>query len=92
MSILSNQTKVIILIIIVLVILFLFKNKKENYDARISNINKIEKCANMCSSVYGCGGFSYNTNDNNDPADTPIYSFMFCNTLISYKYLILPYK
>ena len=64
MSRLSNQTKIIILIVIVLIILFLFKNKKENYDARISNVNNIEKCANICSSIYGCGGFAYNSENN----------------------------
>jgi hypothetical protein len=64
MSRLSNQTIVIILILIVLIILFLFKNKKENYDARISNVDNIEKCANICSSIYGCGGFAYNSNNN----------------------------
>jgi hypothetical protein len=60
----SNLTIIIIIILIILVILFLSKNKKENYDARISNVNNIGKCANMCSSVYGCGGFAYNSNQN----------------------------
>jgi hypothetical protein len=64
MSKIINKTNIIIVILILLVILFLFKNKKENYDARISNVNNIEKCANICSSIYGCSGFAYNSSNN----------------------------
>jgi hypothetical protein len=84
MSKLINTTNIIIIILIILVILFLFKNKRENYDARISNVDNIEKCANMCSSVYGCGGFAYNTNDNKCylskfPLASPVVPSLYSN-------------
>lgn len=53
-----------IVIILIFCIIFLFNkkniNNKEHYDARISDVDSYEKCANMCSSVYGCSGFAYN--------------------------------
>jgi hypothetical protein len=51
--------KYIIICCLIFFIYFINKNK-ENYDARISNVNFLSKCGNMCSSVYGCGGFAYN--------------------------------
>ncbi len=55
---------IVILIIIFILILFLFKNKYENYDGRISNINEIEKCANIASSMYDVSAFGYDSSNN----------------------------
>ena len=58
----------LILNLLLIIVIFIFYNKlnkinnKEHYDARISNTLNIEKCANMCSSVFGCGSFSFNQN------------------------------
>jgi len=51
-----------IIIILIFCIIFLINKRKykEHYDARVSDVDSYEKCANMCSSVYGCGGFAYN--------------------------------
>lgn len=56
----SKQT-IILIIILLLIIYFLNKknHKNEHYDARISEVSDIERCANICSSVYGCGGFAF---------------------------------
>jgi len=45
-----------------IIFIFIINKMKhnENYDARVSNVPQIEKCANMCSSVFGCGGFAHN--------------------------------
>jgi hypothetical protein len=56
-----------IVIILIICIIFLLHKKninKEHYDARVSDVDSYEKCANMCSSVYGCGGFAYNSSIN----------------------------
>jgi hypothetical protein len=42
----------------------LFKNK-ENYDAIAKNIDNIEKCADIASSIYGVGAFGYNYDSQN---------------------------
>ena len=54
--------KYIIIFCLILVIIFINSKVKntEKYDARISNVDSIAKCGNMCSSVYGCGGFAVN--------------------------------
>lgn len=36
-------------------------DKKEHFDARIKNVSK-EKCGNLCTSIIGCEGFSYDPN------------------------------
>ena len=52
------------IIIFCLILLIIIFNKKvkhtENYDARVSDTDNLAKCGNMCSSVYGCGGFAHN--------------------------------
>lgn len=60
-----NQTIIIFLFIIIIFFLNNKKehNKKEHYDARILDVNEIERCANICSSVYGCGGFAFDSNN-----------------------------
>ena len=52
------------LILIIIVINNKYGLNTEKYDARVSNVNKIARCANMCSSVYGCGGFAHNKDNN----------------------------
>jgi hypothetical protein len=54
---------IIIIFLLIICIIFLINkknNNKEHYDARISDVDSYEKCANLCSSVYGCSGFAYN--------------------------------
>ncbi len=46
-----------------IIVIFLYR-KKENYDGRISNVTSDNGCANMCSSIYGCTGFAYDSNTN----------------------------
>lgn len=55
--------KYVIICFLIFFIFILNKKKHENYDARISDVSFLAKCGNMCSSVYGCGGFAYNKTD-----------------------------
>ncbi len=52
--------KYIIIFCLIIVIVIINNKAKEDYDARVSDVNNIGKCANMCSSVYGCAGFAQN--------------------------------
>jgi hypothetical protein len=62
-----NQSIILIVILLIIIIIFLNNkkehNKKEHYDARISDVTDIDRCANICSSVYGCGGFAFDPNN-----------------------------
>ena len=48
-------------IIVIFACIFIYKYFKENFDARVSNVN-IEKCGDMCTKIFGCVGFSYDSN------------------------------
>ena len=68
-----------------------FKNKKIIYvEWDFLNFSKLNSNIN----VFNSGGVYpiLNSVHINAPADTPIYSLIFCKTSISYKYLIAPYK
>lgn len=51
-----------VIICCLIIFIFIINKKKHNekYDAKVSNVDSLSKCGNMCSSVYGCGGFAYN--------------------------------
>ena len=53
----------LLLFIIVLIILFL-NNNIENYDGRIRQINNIEKCADIASSLYDVSAFGFDISGN----------------------------
>jgi hypothetical protein len=56
--------KYILLIFIFLIIFVLFKyNEYEYYDGIVKNIESIEDCADITSSIYDVSAFSYNPND-----------------------------
>jgi hypothetical protein len=55
----------IILIIIIVIILFKLTSYKENYDGVIRNIENIEDCADLASSIYDVSAFSYDPVFNN---------------------------
>ncbi len=54
-----------IIFIIFLIILYFKKyfKKKERYDGRVLNIQKIEDCADISSSIYGVSAFAYDDID-----------------------------
>lgn len=54
----------IIIILILIILIFKLHINIENYDGRISNINEIEKCANICSSIYDVSAFGYDSDGN----------------------------
>jgi len=63
--------KYLLFIILILIIIFLLNysdtilNKKEYYDGIVRNITSIEDCADIASSIYDVGGFSYDPSNNN---------------------------
>ena len=54
----------ILILIILIILLFKLNINVENYDGRINNINDIEKCANICSSLYDVSAFGYDSSGN----------------------------
>jgi hypothetical protein len=54
----------IIIILILIILVFKLNINIENYDGRVSEINKIENCANICSSIYNVSAFAYDVNGN----------------------------
>lgn len=48
-----------------LLLIYTLSKNKENYDTITRNINSIEQCADIASSLYGTGGFGYNEKDKN---------------------------
>ncbi len=86
----------ILLIIIIIMMIFFYKNNNttnENFDARVSDITQ-EKCGDMCTKIYGCNGYSYDSENKkcylsqNPIIGSPIGSmyrdeyksyFIFCN-------------
>ena len=55
-----------ILILLLLIIIIVFYNKQyENYDAIARNIDSIEKCADITSSIYSTAAFGYNPKNKN---------------------------
>jgi hypothetical protein len=53
----------ILLIIIIILLIFLYNNStKEGFDARVSDITQ-EKCGDMCTKIYGCAGYSYDSDN-----------------------------
>jgi len=55
---------ILIIILILIILIFKLNITIENYDGRVTNINEIEKCANICSSIYGVSAFAYDINGN----------------------------
>ena len=55
----------IILLILIIFIIFILSKNKENYDTITRNIDSIEKCADIASSIYGTDGFGYNEQNKN---------------------------
>ena len=54
-----------ILLILLLILLLSTYNDKENYDSIAKNINTIENCADITSSLYGTTAFGYNKKNKN---------------------------
>ena len=54
----------IIILFIILLILLMKYNIKEEYDGHIRNINNIEDCANIASSLYDVTAFGYDISGN----------------------------
>ena len=54
-----------ILLILLLILLLSTYNDKENYDSMAKNIDKIENCADVASSLYGTTAFGYNKKNKN---------------------------
>ena len=69
---------IIYVVIFIIIIIILYNNtdnitNKENYDSIAPNINSIETCADIASSLYGTSGFGYNeTNKNCYVSKTPL--------------------
>ena len=63
--------KYLLYIILFLIVIYLFKyndtvlNKKEYYDGVVRNINSIEDCADIISSIYDVGAFAFDPSNNN---------------------------
>ena len=56
--------KIIYVIILFLIILILLNfNEYENYDGIVKNIDSIEDCADITSSLYDVGAFAYSPDD-----------------------------
>jgi len=54
----------IIIILILIILVFKLNINIENYDGRVSDINGIEKCADICSSIYDVSAFAYDVSGN----------------------------
>lgn len=54
----------IIIILILIILVFKLNINIENYDGRASDINGIEKCADICSSIYDVSAFAYDVSGN----------------------------
>jgi hypothetical protein len=57
------MNKYIIILIVFLINIYLYyklkNNRIEKYDGRINNIESVNRCAAICSSVLGASGFAY---------------------------------
>jgi hypothetical protein len=56
---------ILCLLIIFIIFVFIFTNKCEYYDAKSSNIQTIEDCADIASSIYSTAAFTYNPQSKN---------------------------
>ena len=58
--------KYILGIFLIIIIIFLYNNQKqEHYNLLTTNIDNIDKCADIASSIYGIAGFAYNPQNQN---------------------------
>ncbi len=55
----------ILILFIIIILLIKLKNHKENYDGVIRDIENIEDCADLASSIYDVSAFGYNEVDKN---------------------------
>ncbi len=59
------------LIFLIITIIVINYTYHENFDARVSDVDK-SKCGDMCTKIYGCNGFAYDDNQKCYLSQSPI--------------------